>query len=102
VKTGLWRNWPRQDFEFGIHADQGIEKSGHPLVLVSLLRGGEKWPKSSRIEGYMRSSDLSKLPIIQRGEKFASSGVISRTSNIVTNFGLYKSVAQLADSLLQI
>ena len=49
VKTGLWRSWPKQNFEFGVHADQGIEKSGQPLVLVSLIRGEEKWPKISRI-----------------------------------------------------
>jgi len=97
VKTGLWRNWPKPSSEFGIHADQGIETSGQPLILVSLLKSDKKWPKFSRIEGYLRSTELQSLPIIQKGDRFENTGVISRTTNIVTVFGQYKPITEIAD-----
>ena len=102
VKTGLWRNWPTENLEFGIHADQGIESSGQPLVLVTLLKSQEKWPKFSRIEGFISCEELAKLPIIRKGEKFKSSGVISRTDNIVTSFGQYKPIAELSERLFKV
>jgi hypothetical protein len=88
--------------EFGILADQGIESSGQPLVLVTLLKSQEKWPKFSRIEGFISCEELAKLPIIKKGEKFKSSGVISRTDNIVTSFGQYKPIAELSERLFKV
>ena len=101
VKTGLWKKWPSKDFEFGIHADQGIEISGCPLVLVSILKTTTPWPTEARIEGYVTSKELSEAKVIKRGERFQSSGVVSRTDNLITKIGDYKPVVNLIPHLFK-
>lgn len=97
VKTGLWKSWPRPDFAFGIHADQGIENSSSPLVLVSLLRSGQSAPLKARIEGYVRPSYLRTCQVINKGDRFPVTGVVSRTKNIVTYIRDYKAIETIFD-----
>ena len=101
VKTGLWKRWPDEDFEFGIHADQKIELSGQPLVLVSLLKREHGYPEKARIEGYITSENLSQAVLIRRGERFPSTGVISRTDNLVTTFAQYVELGSILKVLFQ-
>jgi len=90
VKTGMWRKWPRDEFEFGIHADQGIQSGTQPLVLVTLLRGDDGLPSVGRIEGFVTPQYLRECEVIHSGERFPRSRVVSRTTNIVTTFGRYQ------------
>jgi hypothetical protein len=92
VKSGLWRSWPREDWHFGIHSDQYIQDSGAPLVLVSFLRSKNFWPSESRIEGYIKSEQLKKATLIRSGERFPSTGVVSRTDNLLTRFSDYQDI----------
>ena len=101
VKTGLWKRWPSEDFQFGIHADQKIELSGQPLVLVSLLKREHGYPEKARIEGFITSQDLQKAILIRRGERFPSTGVISRTDNLVTTFAQYVELESILKALFQ-
>ena len=102
VKTGLWKSWPQPSYHFGIHADQNIENSGAPLVLVSLLKGPGQYPESAKIEGYITSRKLSVLPSIKRGELFPSTGVKSRTDNILSKFSDYLDIELLVKALTSI
>jgi hypothetical protein len=95
VKTGLWKKWPSSGFAFGVHADQGIQTMAHPLVLVSLLRESEGFPTKGKIEGFVTPDYLRDCTVLSPGQKFPGSGVISRTTNIVTLIGDYKPLAQL-------
>ena len=101
VKTGLWKQWPREDFEFGIHADQRIELSSQPLVLVSLLKSKGGYPEKARIEGYITSEILRRAVLIKRGERFPSTGVVSRTDNLVTKFNQYIELKSILKVLFQ-
>ena len=101
VKTGLWQNWPKDHFEFGIHADQRIERSQNPLVLVSLLKNLAGWPITGRIEGYISASTLMNAKIIKRGDSFPSTGIISRTNNLVTRIDQYQKMETLAKHLFE-
>ena len=100
VKSGLWKNWPLNKWEFGIHADQNIQNLGAPLVLISFLKSSKDFPEVARIEGYISSKFLQKAPLIAKGDKFPSTGVMSRTNNIVTNFSDYLSITKKIDSLI--
>ena len=97
VKTGLWRAWPKPTFAFGIHADQGIEKSASPLILVSLIRTENPTPFRARIEGYVRPRYLKNCQVINKGERFPVTGVVSRTQNIVTYIGDYEAIDTIFD-----
>lgn len=99
VKTGLWKSWPLNNWEFGIHADQNIQNLGAPLVLMSFLKSSKDFPEVARIEGFIYSKFLQNAPLISKGNKFPSTGVISRTNNIVTNFSDYLPIAKLIESL---
>ena len=101
VKTGLWKHWPREDFEFGIHADQRIELSSQPLILVSLLKREHGFPEKARIEGYITSEVLRQSVLIKRGERFTSTGVLSRTDNLVTKFAQYVDLKSIFRALIQ-
>lgn len=101
VKTGLWKQWPREDFEFGIHADQKVESSGQPLVLVSLLKREHGYPAKARIEGYITSGNLRQAVLIKRGERFPSTGVISRTDNLITTFAQYVELGSILKVLFK-
>lgn len=100
VKSGLWKKWPANNWEFGIHADQNIQNSEAPLVLVSFLKSAKDFPEVGRIEGYVNSNFLKKARIISRGDKFPVTGVISRTSNLVTNFSDYLPINHMIQFLL--
>ena len=100
VKSGLWKNWPLNSWEFGIHADQSIQNLGAPLVLISFLKSSKDFPEIARIEGYISSKFLQNAPLIAKGDKFLSTGVTSRTNNIVTNFSDYLPIAQMIESLI--
>jgi len=95
VKSGLWKNWPQDHWHFGIHSDQGIQNSSSPLVLVSFLKSQSQWPEIGRIEGVITSENLRKAEIIKKGQRFPSTGVISRTDNIVTTFSEYQNISIL-------
>jgi|688.fasta_scaffold264095_2 hypothetical protein len=97
VKTGMWRSWPRSDFSFGIHADQKIQYSEAPLILVSLLRSHEQLPKKARIEGFVTPEFLQSCPVIQRGELFPVTNVRSRTTNLLTQISDYRSLFELLE-----
>jgi hypothetical protein len=99
VKSGLWKRWPSENWHFGIHSDQGIESSGAPLALVSFIKSQEMWPRFGRIEGFIDSEKLSKAKIIRKGERFPSTGVVSRTDNLLTQFAEYASIKQLSNYL---
>jgi hypothetical protein len=99
VKSGLWKRWPNDEWHFGIHSDQGISSSGYPLVLVSFLKANTSWPSVGRVEGFIQSEKLSMAKIIKKGERFPSTGVISRTENLLTEFAEYASILELADYL---
>ena len=99
VKSGLWKTWPEEHWHFGIHADQGIQNSGYPLVLVSFLRSKGTWPEILRIEGFITSDYLNKAQLIKRGQKFPSTGVVSRTDNLLTKFSDYQHISKLSDVL---
>lgn len=89
VKSGLWKRWPQDIWEFGIHADQGIADSGSPLVLVTFIKADHDWPRIGRIEGYVSSHQLKNSKVIKSGERFPSTGVMSRTDNLLTHFSEY-------------
>lgn len=99
VKTGLWRTWPQDHWHFGIHADQGIQESRFPLVLVSFLKSKSKWPEVGRIEGFISNEKLRKAAIIEKGARFPSTGVVSRTDNILTTFSDYENILKLSELL---
>jgi hypothetical protein len=99
VKSGLWKNWPNPIFPFGIHADQRIQNSKSPLVLVSFLKGDGPWPIRARIEGYLGSQDLLTLPIIRKGERFPVTGVESRTDNLLSYIHEYRPIENLLNWL---
>lgn len=100
VKTGLWNQWPQETFEFGVHADQKIEFSNSPLILVTLLKNQGSYPKKARIEGFIKSHDLRRAKVIKRGDQFPSTGVISRTDNYLTRFSQYEDVKLIFQSAL--
>ena len=100
VKTGLWNQWPQETFEFGVHADQKIEFSNSPLILVTLLKSRGSYPKKARIEGFIKSHDLRRAKVIKRGDEFPSTGVISRTDNYLTRFSQYEDVKLIFQSAL--
>ncbi len=95
VKTGLWKNWPSKRFSFGVHADQNIQNTVYPLILVSLIKGTEQSPSQAQIEGFVTPSYLRDCDVITRGERFPGSGVVSQTSNIVTYIGDYLPLSSL-------
>jgi hypothetical protein len=100
VKSGLWKKWPLNNWEFGIHADQNIQNLGAPLVLISFLKSSKDFPEFARIEGYLTSKFLQNAPLIAKGDKFPTTGVISRTNNILTNFSDYLPVTKMIESLI--
>jgi len=95
VKSGLWKKWPLENWHFGIHADQGIQNSASPLILVSFLKSQKQWPEIGRIEGVITSELLRKAEIIKKGQRFPSTGVVSRTENILTTFSEYQNISLL-------
>jgi hypothetical protein len=100
VKTGMWKSWPRDDWHFGIHADQGIPSSGYPLVLVTFLRDEGLLPTVGRLEGFIDSEKMNKAKLIRKGEAFPSTGVVSRTDNLLTTFADYESMLKLVNGLI--
>lgn len=100
VKSGLWKSWPKDNWDFGIHADQGIEKTAAPLVLVTFLKSSKDFPDRGRIEGYLKGLFLSNAPRIKRGEKFPETGVVSRTENILTKFSQYRPIDEILNQAL--
>jgi hypothetical protein len=99
VKSGLWKSWPQQNWHFGVHADQGIQNSQYPLILVSFLKSNEFLPDTGRIEGFISSEKLRNSKSIKRGQPFPSTGVISRTDNILTTFSDYQPIIKLSEFL---
>jgi len=99
VKSGLWKKWPLDNWEFGIHSDQNIQNLGAPLVLISFLKKKD-FPEVARIEGYITSRFLQNAPLITTGDKFPTTGVISRTDNIITRFSDYLPITRLIESLI--
>lgn len=99
VKTGLWKSWPQQHWHFGVHADQGIQDSNYPLILVSFLKSAEVLPHTGRIEGFITSEKLRSSKTIQKGQLFPSTGVVSRTDNILTTFSDYQPIIELSELL---
>lgn len=99
VKSGLWKNWPGEAWEFGVHEDQGIPESGAPLVLVTFLKSSSFWPTIGRIEGFMISEQLKRAPIIKKGQQFPSTGVVSRTDNLLTKFSEYQELPRIVNTL---
>lgn len=97
VKSGLWKSWPQEHWHFGIHSDQGIQNSSFPLVLVSFLKSQSKWPEVGRIEGVVTSEKLKEANVIKKGQRFPSTGVVSRTDNILTTFSEYQSILKLRE-----
>jgi hypothetical protein len=95
VKTGLWRAWPEKHYHFGIHADQKIELSGAPLILVSILKNIKGDPEDARIEGFVTSKFLQNSQIIKAGERFPSTSVVSRTDNLLTRFSDYRNIEEM-------
>ena len=100
VKSGLWKKWPLNSWEFGIHSDQNIQNMGAPLVLISFLKSSKIYPELARIEGYITSDFLKKAPVITKGSKFPTTGVISRTDNIVTKFSDYQPISSLIEYII--
>ena len=100
VKTGVWKQWPQEDYQFGVHADQKLETTSQPLVLVTLLKRADSYPQKSRIEGFITPEILRAAPLIERGERFDSTGVISRTDNLVTKFSQYSNLEAIFDLYL--
>ena len=95
VKTGLWKNWPSENFDFGIHADQYQYLVSYPLILVSLLKSDHEFPRIGRIEGFLTPQQITTFPIIRKGEVFPHTGVVSRTDNILTQFSHYQNCEEL-------
>jgi hypothetical protein len=95
VKSGLWRTWPQEHWHFGVHADQGIQNATFPLVLVSFLKSKSEWPELGRIEGFVSSEKLREAVMIRKGERFPSTGVVSRTDNLLTTFSEYENILEL-------
>jgi hypothetical protein len=100
VKSGLWKKWPLHNWEFGIHSDQNIQNLGAPLVLISFLKQKKDFPEIARIEGYITSRFLQNAPLIATGDKFPTTGVISRTDNIITRFSDYLPITRLIESII--
>jgi hypothetical protein len=98
VKSGLWKNWPRETWEFGVHEDQGIPESGAPLILVTFIKSSNFWPTIGRIEGFMVSEQLKGAPLIKKGNLFPSTRVVSRTDNILTKFSEYQELPRIIDT----
>ena len=101
VKCGLWKSWPADYYEFGVHADQGIQGGEAPIVLVTLLHPDGDGLRLGRVEGFLPASNLQECRVIKKGERFPSTGVRSRTENIVTTFGSYFAIDQLPRFLLK-
>mgnify|MGYP001169524335 FL=1 len=101
VKCGLWKRWPGDHFEFGVHADQGIQDGDNPLVLVTLRHPAEDGSRIGRIEGFLMPAALRECVLLGKGERFPSTGVISRTDNLVTTIGDYQPLDQLPSLLLK-
>ena len=99
IKTGLWQKWPEPTFAFGIHADQNIQNSQTPLILVSLLKNPEGWPTRARVEGFLGSTDLIQLQTISKGERFPVTGIVSRTDNLVSFIHQYRPMKHFLDFL---
>lgn len=96
VKTGRWKSWPQDAWAFGVHADQKIEDSSSPLVLVSYLSTNNA---TIQIEGFMTSVELKSCPIIKKGETFPGMSYPSRCDNKLTYFRQYKSIKGLINYL---
>ena len=101
VKCGLWKRWPGDHFEFGVHADQGIQEGDYPLVLVTLRHPAADGSRIGRIEGFLTPAALRKCLLLSKGERFPSTGVVSRTDNLVTTIGDYQPIDCLAPLLLE-
>jgi hypothetical protein len=99
IKTGLWQKWPEPTFAFGIHADQNIQNSQTPLILVSLLKNPDGWPSRARVEGFLSSTDLTGLSMISKGDRFPVTGVVSRTDNLVSYIHQYRPMAHFLNFL---
>ena len=97
VKTGMWRQWPRLEMPFGIHADQKVQETSVPLILVSLLRPSSGFPNEARVEGYVWPTFLATCRVISRGERFPITNVISRTNNILTFLSDYLPIQNLGN-----
>lgn len=96
VKTGRWKEWPEDDWTFGVHWDQGIEKSSSPVVLISYLKDNLS---VIRIEGFMTAEEIGKCKIIKKGEPFPGMNYPSRCDNWLTYFRQYKDIKKLVEYL---
>jgi len=68
--------------------------------LISFLKQKKDFPEFARIEGYITSRFLQNAPLITTGDKFLTTGVISRTDNIITRFSDYLPITRLIESLI--
>lgn len=94
VKTGVCARWPQPDDTFGIHADQSIEESQAPVILVSALRNDLR---TARIEGAMTAGRLGESPWLREGDPFPGKTYRSRTTNRLTLVGEYLEIRGLSD-----
>jgi len=96
IKTGRRSDWPKEDWAFGVHLDQSIEKSSYPVILVSYLKGKED---QIRIEWFIKATDLGKCTIIKKWEVFPGKKYPSRCDNWLTFFNQYEDITTIIDYL---
>lgn len=102
VKTGAYKSWPNDSLPFGIHAKQGIQQSGAPVVLVLLLRDmdGKGFKRNVKIAGWIPPWHLGECPIVEAGQSFPGvSALKSRTRNIATMIRDYQPITDLGAML---
>lgn len=102
VKTGAYKSWPNDSLPFGIHAKQGIQDSGAPVVLVFLLRDldGKAFKPNVKIAGWVPPWHLGECPVIEAGQSFPGATALkSRTRNIATMVRDYQPITDLGAML---
>lgn len=96
IKTGRRADWPKDDWAFGIHQDQKIEKSPYPVILVSVLKDKEN---QIRIEWFIKADALGKCTIIKKWEIFPRKNYPSRCDNWLTLFHQYEDIHNIIEYL---
>ena len=70
-------------------------------MLVTLRHPVADGSRIGRIEGFLTPAALRKCLLLSKGERFPSTGVVSRTDNLVTTIGDYQPIDCLAPLLLE-
>ncbi len=96
IKTGRRTSRPRDDWSFGVHLDQRIEKSQYPVILVSFLKNNET---QIRIEWFITADNLGKCRVIKKWELFPKMHYPSRCDNWLTLFNQYEDITNIIDYL---